>query len=242
VALLLAAGADPNEGIGAGGPAALHQAARRMCGAQVTDLLLDAGAMTDAPWDGITPYALASVHGNAVVAEILAHVGADTRLAPEERLLAEAAESEVIQSAALEEAFLPDEYRRLLCRLSGRPGALGHMRRLVALGLDPDVADEMNVPPLHLAGWEGIVDHLIYFLSFGADTEAPNGYGGTLLTTILHGAGACPARSSRDHEGCLRLALEAGAVVPRAALASAPPPLASILETWVALHPERLIG
>jgi len=242
VAMLLAAGADPDEALATGGPGALHQAARRMCGARVTDLLLAAGAKADAPWNGITAYALAVAHGNAIVAEMLAHVGADRSLAPEEQTLAAAAEGEDTGDARLDEARLPDEYRLLLCRLAGRAGALPHIRRLVALGLDPDVADEAGLLPLHLAAWEGRLETMTYFLSFGPDIEEINGYGGTLLTTILHGAGARHAGGGHDPEGCLRLALEAGALVPEAAISSAPGPLATILEQWLRLHPDRLAG
>ena len=78
-----------------------------------------------------------------------------------------------------------------------------------------DVADEMELPPAHISGWEGLADHLSYFLTFAPDLEAPNGYGGTLLTTILHGDENGQAKPGRDHAACLWMALDAGAEVTR---------------------------
>jgi hypothetical protein len=69
-----------------------------------------------------------------------------------------------------------------------------------------------------------------------------NGYGGTLLSTIIHGSENNPTREGRDYEGCLRLALEAGVALPRrAAQFAGDPALAAFLEDWAEAHPEQVV-
>lgn len=163
VEMLLRAGADPNEGMAphpSGQPPlvipALPQAARRMCDGRMVALLLEHGADPDARWNGVSAYALARVFGNAEAANLLAEAGADTRLDGDEVLLAAAAEDRVPGGARIDPDVLKGEYRDLPGDLLHLPGKFGHLRRLIALGFDHDRPDAMGLPPVQLAGWEGL--------------------------------------------------------------------------------------
>ncbi|MDF0598871.1 ankyrin repeat domain-containing protein [Psychromarinibacter halotolerans] len=252
VRLLLGAGADPNEGIvqhPSGEPPfvipALHQAARRMCDATMAGLLLDAGADPSAQYRGVTPYALARVFGNGAAADRIAAAGGDTRLTPEETLLAAAAEDRLPPGARLAEDGLPDVYRVLPRELLHLPGKFPHIQRLIELGLDPDVTDQMGLPPVQIAGWEGLPEQLSFFLSLKPNLRHINEYGGDLLSTIIHGSENCPARNDpsehRDHVACARLALDAGVPLPRRVIAFAGDEgMAAFLADWAQAHPEQV--
>jgi hypothetical protein len=73
-----------------------------------------------------------------------------------------------------------------------------------------DTPDGEGLTPVQIAGWEGLPDIMAYLLSLKPDLGHINGYGGTLLSTILHGSENNPNRSGRDYVTCLRLALEEG--------------------------------
>ena len=57
---------------------------------------------------------------------------------------------------------------------------LPHIRRLIALGLEPDYPDAFGLTPVQIAGWEGLPDALAFFLSLGPDLSHVNDYGGDL--------------------------------------------------------------
>ncbi|MEM9104917.1 MAG: ankyrin repeat domain-containing protein [Pseudomonadota bacterium] len=248
VRLLLEGGADPNEGIAphpSGEPSlvipALHQAARRMASGNIAQLLIDKGANPDIVSRGHTPYAFARIFGNHDVADILEKAGASTRLSPIEAQLARAADGDHRADDRVDMEAVPDEMKYLLCRLVWREGTLPHMQRLIAMGFDPDLADEMGMPPLHLAGWEGMADVMAYFLGLNPDLEHVNAYGGTLLSTIVHGSENCPQRVRRHHIECARMALECGVALPRKApqFATAPD-MIEFLTDWADQHPEQV--
>ncbi|MEM8956889.1 MAG: ankyrin repeat domain-containing protein [Pseudomonadota bacterium] len=162
VRLLLEAGADPNEGV-APHPSgetpqsipALHQAARRLCSAEIVDLLLAHGADPELRFDGHSAYAMARICGNGAMVAAMEKAGSNAALDPIEAQLARAADGTSSEGDWIDMARLSPELQRLLTRLVWRPGSLPHIKRLVALGFDPNVPDEMGAPPLHLAGWEG---------------------------------------------------------------------------------------
>ena len=249
VRLLLEAGADPDEGTAPGAAdglppliAALPQAARRLCDSAMIRLLLAHGASPDARWNGHSAYALARIYGNAEAAALIAEAGADTALSPDERLLAAAADDTLPPGARLDPATLDDEWRDLPRALLHLPQKLGHVRRLIRLGLEFDRPDGMGLTPVHIAGWEGLPDAMAYFLSLGPDLDHVNHYGGTLLSTIIHGSENNPKRAERDHVACARLALGAGVALPTRAidLASAPG-MADCLAEWAEAHPGQVI-
>ena len=249
VALLLAAGADPAEPPAdhpSGEPpvvtGALHQAARRMCSGATAQLLLDHGADPSARFFGHTAYALARIHGNTPVAEAIAAHGGDTDLTGPEAQLARAADGTQGPRDWIDMEKLSPESRRLLCRMSGRPGALPHMKRLVDMGFDANAADEMGLTPLMLAGWEGEPEVFAFFLGQGPDLGHVNRYGGGLLETILHGSLNCPQRAARDHIACMEQALHQGVSLPRRLLAvPADAELADFLSDWAERHPGQLV-
>lgn len=258
VAMLLAAGADPNEfaegDVGGEAPfvvPALHQAARRMSSKAVVDLLMDAGARPDVIWQGKSAHAYAAVYGNIWLAERLEAMGADTTLTPDERPMADAARGHVPGDVRRDvrggQWVNPDklvpEFRGILRNLVHLPGKLPHMRRLVALGVEYDLPSQPEgLTPVQTAGWEGLPEVMGYFLSLSPDLSHVNGYGGTLLSTIIHGSENCPARAERDHVACVEMALFKGVALPRRAVELAgDPEVASVLADWAKAHPGQVV-
>ena len=247
--ILLDHGADPNEGIAphpSGEPSlvipALHQAARRLASGEIAQLLLDHGADPDVISRGHTPYAFARIFANREVAEVLERVGASTQMSSAEELLVRAADDTLAPNDRIVMTDLSEEMTYLLCRLVWREGTLPHMQRLVEAGFDPNLPDEMGMPPLHLAGWEGMPDVMSYFLSQQPDLKHTNAYGGTLLSTIVHGSENCPQKAQRDHIDCARMALEEGVPIPRKAPQFATvPEMSAFLADWAEQHPEQVV-
>lgn len=247
VKMLLEAGADPNEfNLGpVGGELpwvwpALHQAARRMCSREMVELLLQAGANPDHRFVGMTPYAMARVFGNLEMAGLLETAGASTSLSPAEEALAAIADG--APGGELTVDALPKGLSDFLRHILHLPGKLPHVRRLVEAGLPFDAPDREGLTPVQVAGWEGLPELMGYFLSLGPDLTHVNGYGGTLLSTIIHGSENNPNREGRDYEACLRLALEAGVDLPRrAAQFAGVPELSAFLADWADAHPDQVV-
>ncbi|WP_420584751.1 ankyrin repeat domain-containing protein [Ruegeria sp.] len=245
VRLLLEHGADPNEGVNphpSGEPSlvipALHQAARRLASGEIAQLLLEHGANPNAVSRGHSPYAFARIFGNRDVASVLKRAGASTQLTLIEEQLARAADGTPQEDDQIDMKALSQEMRFLLCRLVWREGTLPHMQRLVEIGFDPNLPDEMGMPPLHLAGWEGMPDVMLYFLDQNPDLDHTNAYGGTLLSTIVHGSENCPHKAHRHHIDCARLALEQGVALPRNTSQFATvPEMSAFLADWAEAHP-----
>lgn len=247
VALLLKAGADPNEGVSPhpSGEApmvvsALHQAARRMCDARMAGLLLEAGADPNLLYDGLNAYSLALTFGNLVVAQAIKDAGGSTDIPAHLQPFVSIANGNPGKLSA-DPASLPKECRYLLHNLIHLPGTLPHIKRLVASGIATDAIDDMGMTPLHLAGWEGLAEVMSFFLDLKPDLEHVNGYGGTLLSTIIHGSENAPSAASRDHVACARLALQQGVPLPRQAIELAgDDSMAEFLAEWGEAHPEQL--
>ena len=250
VRLLLQAGADPNEGIAehiSGEPSfvipALHQAARRMCDAAMVELLLGGGADPSKTYKGVTPYAMARVYGNEDAARLIADAGGDTALDDMLTLLAAAADGAVPEGQYIDPAKLPDEFRDLVRNLLHMPEKFEQVQRLVALGMEYDRPDSQGLTPVQIAGWEGLPRELAYFLGLKPDLSHINGYGGTLLSTIIHGSENCPSRAERDHVECARLALVEGVALPRRAIEFAGEPgMAAFLKDWAERYPGQVVA
>ncbi|MEL6977465.1 MAG: ankyrin repeat domain-containing protein [Pseudomonadota bacterium] len=246
--LLLEAGADPNEGAAphpSGQPSyvipALHQAARRRCSAEMARLLLAHGADGRTSYREHSAYAYARIYGNQPIAAALEAAGQATPLSPLEEALAAAAEGRPAAAVA-PEAFT-QETRRIMGRILGFGGDLAHAQRLHALGVDPEWEDEMGLPAIHIAGWEGLPDIVRWLLTLGPDLTRKNAYGGDLMGTIIHGAEFSPARETRDHLGCAEAALAAGAPLhARDVEGCGAEELAAFLSDWAERHPERVIA
>jgi len=243
VRILLEHGANPNEGLAhhAGGQppvtfTALHHAARRGRSAAFAELLLDYGADARAVWQGRTAYALACLYGNRDFARVLAERGYGEELPPEVAVLASCAGGG--EPAGDVRGFeLGSEDRRLAVRIAGQPGALPHLKALIAAGLDPDETDEMNMTALHSAGWNGQADQVAYLLTLKPDLSHRNNFGGDAIGTVINGAEFAPPCEGADHVACARLLLEAGARFPEEDLAATgSEEMADFLSDWGEVH------
>jgi ankyrin repeat protein len=251
VQMLMDAGAEVDEfnGEHVGGERpwvvpSLHQAARRLAPAGMVNLLLDAGASTTREFEGVTAYSMARVYGNRDLARVLEDRGAATPLNREEALLARAADGLDSPGEYIDPAKLPEAYRHLVRTLLHlpTPDMLGHLSRLVALGVPYDTPDAEGLTPVQVAGWEGLPDIMSYMLRLKPDLSHVNGYGGTLLSTILHGSENNPNRKGRDYVACLRLALEEGVALPRQAIERAgDAELAEFLADWAEAYPGQVV-
>lgn len=246
VRLLLQHGASPDAYVGRDGDqstgyTALHHAALRQCGEEMAALLLDHGAATQTVHDGLTAYAAARIYGNAALAHAMEARGLDQPLTQTETLLAHAAEGRDTNGARIDLTSAPTAVTGLIGALLHGPGALDHITRLVAIGVPFDAPRGDGLPPVHVAGWEGLAEETGYLLSLGLDLTQRNAYGGTLLGAILHGADHCSARAERDHPGCLQHALEAGLTFPRHYIrATARADMKAVLEGWARAHPSAI--
>ncbi|SMY06746.1 ankyrin repeat domain-containing protein [Flavimaricola marinus] len=243
IALLLAAGADPNERA-AGGPGipVLHHLARRGASEPVCRALLEAGADTWQRYQGASAYAFARVYGNRALAALLEAAGVDQSLTKEEALLAAAAEGVPPPGQYIDPAKLSGAYADLLVEIVPLEGRSGHVKALVGIGMDYDRPDTNGLSPVQIAGWEGLPDMLAYFIDLRPDLSRVNGFGGTLLTTILHGSENHPAKETRDHLECLRIVLDHGLALPRKAVDFAgEPEVAAFLSDWARAHPGQVV-
>ena len=246
VELLLAHGAqvddfNPAE-VGGQAPVvcpALHQAARRGCDARMAALILG-GVDVNRRWQGVTAYELARVHGNAAIAAAIADAGGDTALSDAVVPLVDAVEGRT--GRYIDPARVPDALSTLLREMMPHADRLPHMQRLVAAGLPYDHPDAEGITPLHAAGWEGLPEVLAWVMALRPDMSHVNIYGGTLLTTILHGAENCPQRDERDHATCLDLVLQHGVALPRGSADQVGrDDLRAILTEWAADHPGQVV-
>ena len=254
VELLIKAGAKTDEfnGTHVGGETpwvvpALHQAARRMSDARMIDLLLKSGTDPSQRFEGSTAYAYARVFGNRGLASALEAVSLDTGLVDldltiSEKVLAGVAEAIDIGSARVDRNNLPKAYQNIIRVILHLPGKLPHVKRLVAAGLDFDQPDAEGLTPVQVAGWEGLAEVMEYLLSLGPDLSHQNGYGGSLLSTILHGSENAPRNDRQDYLACLQMALQAGVAVPkRAPDLAGVPELSDLLAEWCETHPQQVV-
>ncbi len=250
VRLLLEHGAQPDDfnagEVGGESPwviPALQQAARRGSDAEMVALLLQAGARTDRLYQGVSAYAMARVFGHHAVAGALEAHGAATPLSREEALMARAADGLDSPGEYIDPETLPPAYANLLRDMVHLPDKLAHMKRLVALGLPYDRPDDHErITPTHIAGWEGLPEVLTWLLRLKPDLTHVNGYGGTLLSTILHGSENAPERADRDHIACLEITLTHGLALPRAEITGAGrEDVRAFLEDWAERYPGQVV-
>ena len=248
VRMLLQAGAQAGEfnddligGEGAWVQPALHQAARRMCSDEIVQLILESGADAKASFEGLTPYAAARIYGNQALARALEVQGDATPLNPQEKMLAQIADKETTEGF-IDPAKLPESLRNTIRHILHLPGKLPHVQRLIAAGMEYDRPDGEGLTPVQVAGWEGLPEVLNYFLSLKPDLSHVNGYGGTLLSTIIHGSENNPSRKGRDYIECLTLVLTEGVALPRQAIEFAgEPEIAAFLADWGEDHPGQVV-
>ena len=247
VEALLEGGADPNEAIHwpeTSGEApfvipALHQAARRLCSRRIVARLLDAGGDPDEIEWGHSAYALARMYGNDGAAEEMALRGCRTDLGREEAAIADAVAGNAMRR--IDPERLPEPTRDMIRSQVHLPHALRRTKALVDIGLPHDRPDPQGLTPVHVAGWEGIPDVMEYLLSLGVGLDHVNGYGGDLISTIVHGSENAAGERKRDHVACARLALEAGAALRRQEVEFAGEfEMAEFLNDWAEEHPDQV--
>ncbi|MCK0149780.1 ankyrin repeat domain-containing protein [Marivita sp. S6314] len=249
VTLLLAHGAraddfNPDE-VGGEEPwtaPALHQAARRGSNEAMVQVLLDHGARADVVYKGANAYAYARVFGNSVVAHAIEERGPVPPLTDMEQVLAQIADGKTPKDVWIDPDKLPAAYRGMIRDILHLPSKLDHVKRLVAVGLEYDRPDSEGLTPVQVAGWEGLPEVLDYFVRLKPDLGHVNSYGGTLLSTILHGAENNPNREGRDYIACLDIALTEGVALPRQAInVIGRPEIARFLTDWAAAHPGQVV-
>lgn len=247
IRLLLAADTGPNafkpEPVGGATPPvipALHQAARRMRSGDTAKLLLAAGMDANQRYQGLTPYATARAFGNAAVAGAIAAAGGEVGLNEVETVFANAADGQAQDGVYLDVAKLPEMLRAIIADLLASPGNLDHIKRLVALGVEYDYVSH-RITPLHTAGWLGDPVALAYLISLSPDMAFINGFGGSLLSAIVHGCENGPPRVGCDHIACARLALEHGVALPKWVIDMAgDEAMLLFLQGWAGAHPGQV--
>ena len=220
---------------------ALFQAARRGSDRRMIDLLLGDGLDLERAQEGVSPYVYAKVFGNADLVAALEAAGAVTPLSPVEEMMAAAAEGRDA-GGFIDAAKIPEAFADLIREILWLPGKLPHVQRLVEIGVPYDKPDMSGLTPVQIAGWEGLPEVMAYMLSLKPDLGHINGYGGTLLSTILHGSENNPSRAGRDYVGCLELALREGVALPKRAIELAgDPDCAAYLADWAEAHPGQVV-
>ena len=215
----LEAGADLTARAGAAAETPLHLAARRRRAGAVRRLL-DHGADIDARTaGGKTAYAHAARRGFSELASLLAERGADTTLAPADRLAVAIVGGRLDEARRLLESHAgcartgnPEE-DRLLADVSGRNGT-APVVLLIAAGADLTATGLDEGTPLHQAAWFGQPDNARLLLEAGAPLEVFDPcHDSSPLGWAVHGArysGGARDRSDAYVE-VVRLLLEAGA-------------------------------
>ena len=238
LAIMLKNGADPNEPLCGAPPCpakpgmgnSLHHAARRMRSGGIIDMLLAAGADPNDELCGHTAYAIAAIYGNTDAMRTLAAaaVGAGgavtksgARSTPE-LSATEAFVAAIVGGRSTEAEAIRRREPSIMSRLDPIeaaihtalavfPGQLPALRRLHHFGFDPRLVGDGGMPAFHHAAWRGdseVVD--FYIREAQLDLEWENRYGGTLLSTAIHGSAHCPAHLRVDHLSTIRLILAAG--------------------------------
>ena len=233
VSMLLEAGATPDFGE----TSALHHAARRGCGAEVVSALLEAGARTDRLVDGMSVGVMARLYAADAVASVVPAGSVPPSLKP----VFAALEGEAGQPINAE--ILPKEALSLVHNILDDPARLDEIKRLVAAGMPWDTPDGSGVTQVQLAGWLGRASTMAFFLRMKPDLGHINGFGGTLLSTIIHGSEHAPKKDGRDHLACLEMALKEGVALPRPAIDLAGrDDVKAFLQDWAKRYPGQVVS
>ncbi len=222
---------------------AIHQAARRMAGPEIIRLLLDAGADPQREFKGATGYSAAMVYGNTVLEAEIEARGLTTDLSDTEKRLAAACMNDAMHpDLFINPELIPAAYQDLISELAHSQDNLMHIQNLVSLGVYYDRPNAEGLTPVQLAGWRGDWVVMEYFLSLRPDLSHVNGYGGTLLSTIIHGSENCQLGGDVDYIKCLELALDEGVALPKRAIEFAgQEAIASFLSDWAEAHPGQVV-
>jgi len=223
---LLEHGADPNLTFGPTGEAPMHVAARRW-DVPMIELLLQHGADLERPnADGRSPFAVASLAGNAAVAQWLAAHGVKEVLSPLDQFVAACARGDRAAAESMLKAHptLRGELRHEHHLLLHRPAESGDadvLDTMLACGFDPNNArDQDKVTPLHRAAMSGYPECVRVLLAHGAEVNVFDGmFTASPLIWAVEGRGH--PRPNSDYIAVARLLIAAGVtqewVVPEGA-------------------------
>lgn len=212
---LLAAGADP-DGYDDAGNAPLHIAVMRD-DLRLIEILLDAGAEIDRPRTGAgdTPLLEAVQHHRDDATLLLLARGADPtysawrgpalRCAIQQNARQKVVDA-LIEHGAIENARDPGHIVRLF-RDAARAGKSAILRKLVAAGVPPDLANENGYTALMAAARQGYVEAVRTLIELGASVNAREKSGKTALSEA----------SENGHDRVVALLEEMGAVAAAAA-------------------------
>ncbi len=226
VRLFLENGADPNGPLyhnptdkPAEARNALHHAIFRGRSGTIGEILIEHGVDTAALFDGRTPFALAVACGNLSMAEMLAAKGLETPLSDGEQFLDAIARTDDTEARRLL-ARNPRLWDQLTDKDLTRPTDLAiaaenlpRLRLMAEFGFDPNRHGESDAPPIHTAAWWGRAEIVAMYLEFAVELETTNMYGGTALSTAIHGSMNCPGRDQGDYLSCVKLLVDAGAMI-----------------------------
>ncbi len=210
-ALLLDAGADPNETNGRH-ETALHWAVWRDRSPAMVRLLLAHRAATEARRiDGRTAYAMAVLFGREALADTLRDAGANTALGDVDRYLLACAGQDAAgpqgkppKLTSADAHLLPD-----LADAGHTAAVLG----LLAADVGVQATGEHGATALHFACWRGHDALVAPLLARGADTtRTDRTFQATPPGWLLHGARFCDAPRG-DYAASLRALFAAGATV-----------------------------
>jgi ankyrin repeat protein len=215
---LLEHGADPDPVFAANGETPLHVVARRGS-ADLCEMLVGSGANVERRrGDGRTPYAVAELSGNSVVAEWLARHGASSELSEVDRFVAICSRGDRSSAEAMLRARpglpneLGSEHYAGLYRAAER-GDAKVLDTMLACGFDPNHGDEIGKTALHAASMEGRPAAVRVLLAHGASVAVRDQeFHAQPLVWAAEGFRS-QGPDHHDHESVGRLLLDAGSPV-----------------------------
>ena len=206
----------------------------------MAELLLDSGVDPTRRFEGLSAYELALLGGLDGMVQVLEARGAATPISAEASPVVAAISGQ--DGPPINPETIPKAAQSLLHDLIWKGGRQEAIERLVARGMPWDAPDWQGLTPVQTAGWHGNSEAMAYFLRQKPDLGHINGYGGTLLSTILHGAENAAIEPCTDHVACLRLALEEGvAILRRALTAPLREDLLILLQDWAKARPGAIV-
>jgi hypothetical protein len=229
---LLEHGADPNLAWGRDAEAPLHVAARRW-DVPMVELLVEHGAdIHRTRADGRTPFALAALSGNHLVAQWLGEHGAQEVLAPIDQFVAACARGDRATATSMlqDRPTLRSELRHehhLLLHGAAERGDAAVLETMLSCGFDVNVRDPENVTPLQRAAMGGWPDSVRILLAHGADVNALDGmFSASPLVWAVEGRRH--PRPGSDHVAVARLLIAAGTPLDWTPPEGAPSPEATL--------------